>query len=57
MSLFRQLLLAIALSTLLAFIGTAAISLLSSRHYLEQQLQLKNEDNASALALLMTQQN
>ncbi|OIQ82359.1 phytochrome-like protein cph2 [mine drainage metagenome] len=56
MSLFRQLLLAIALSTLLAFLGTAAISLLSSRHYLEQQLQLKNEDNASALALLMTQQ-
>lgn len=57
MSLFKQLMLAVALSTLLAFMGSALVSLLSSRHYLEQQLILKNEDNASALALLMTQQS
>lgn len=57
MSLFRQLMLAVALSTLLSFMGSTLVSLLSSRHYLEQQLILKNEDNASALALLMTQQS
>ncbi len=57
MSLFRQLMLAVALSTLLSFMGSAVVSLLSSRHYLEQQLILKNEDNASALALLITQQS
>ena len=57
MSLFRQLMLAVAFSTLLSFIGSAVVSLLSSRHYLEQQLVLKNEDNASALALLITQQS
>ncbi|MBI5438958.1 MAG: diguanylate cyclase [Nitrosomonadales bacterium] len=49
--------LAIALTTLLSFMGSAVVSLLSSRHYLEQQLILKNEDNASALALLITQQS
>lgn len=57
MSLFRQLMLAVAFSTLLSFIGSAVVSLLSSRHYLEQQLVLKNEDNAGALALLITQQS
>ncbi len=57
MSLFRQLMLAVLLSTLLSFMGSALVSLFSSRHYLEQQLILKNEDNASALALLMTQQS
>ena len=57
MSLFRQLMLAVALSTLLSFMGSAVVSMLSSRHYLEQQLVLKNLDNASALALLITQQN
>jgi EAL domain-containing protein (putative c-di-GMP-specific phosphodiesterase class I)/GGDEF domain-containing protein len=57
MSLFRQLMLAVAFSTLLSFMGSAVVSLLSSRHYLEQQLILKNEDNASALALLITQQS
>jgi EAL domain-containing protein (putative c-di-GMP-specific phosphodiesterase class I)/GGDEF domain-containing protein len=48
--------LAVALSTLLSFMGSAVVSLFSSRHYLEQQLILKNEDNASALALLISQQ-
>jgi len=57
MSLFRQLMLAVAFSTLLSFTGSAVVSLLSSRHYLEQQLVLKNEDNATALALLITQQD
>lgn len=57
MSLFRQLMLAVALSTLLSFIGSAVVSLLSARHYLEQQLILKNEDNATALALLISQQS
>lgn len=57
MSLFRQLWLAVAFSTMLAFIGSAVVSLLSARHYLEQQLILKNEDNANALALLISQQS
>lgn len=57
MSLFRQLMLAVALTALLSFMGSAVVSLLSSRHYLEQQLNLKNEDNATALALLISQQS
>lgn len=57
MSMYRQLWLAIILSMLLALTGSLFASLLSARAYLEQQLSMKNADNASALALSLSQQN
>jgi diguanylate cyclase (GGDEF)-like protein len=57
MSMYRQLWLAIILSMLLALVGSLFASLLSARAYLEQQLTIKNADNASALALSLSQQN
>lgn len=56
MSLFRQLWLAIISLTLFIFIGSFVISILTARAYLEQQLSLKNIDNAEALALALSQQ-
>ena len=56
MSMYRQLWLAIIVSTLLALGGSLLASMLSARAYLEQQLTMKNEDNASALALSLSQQ-
>lgn len=55
MSLIKQLWLAIALVMTLAFGGSLVVSVLSARAYLEQQLQVKNMDNATALALALTQ--
>ncbi|MGE5470256.1 MAG: EAL domain-containing protein [Bacteroidota bacterium] len=55
MSLFRQLWLAVIASTVLAFAGSFVVSMLTARHYLEQQLAIKNNDNASSLALSMSQ--
>ena len=55
MSLFRQLWLAVIASTLIAFTGSFVVSMLTARHYLEQQLAIKNNDNASSLALSMSQ--
>src|SRR3990167_2477729 len=55
MSLIKQLWLAIIVVTTLAFGGSMLVSVLSARHYLEQQLQVKNIDNASALALSLSQ--
>ncbi|MBK9440473.1 MAG: EAL domain-containing protein [Comamonadaceae bacterium] len=55
MSLIKQLWMAIALVMTLAFGVSMVVSVLSARHYLEQQLQLKNIDNATALALSLTQ--
>lgn len=55
MSLIKQLWLAIALGMALTFGGSLFVSMLSARHYLEQQLQVKNIDNATALALSLTQ--
>ena len=55
MSLVKQLWVAIALVMVMAFGISIVISTLSARHYLEQQLQLKNIDNATALALSLTQ--
>ena len=55
MSMIKQLWIAIAVLALLALGGSAIVSLLSARHYLEQQLHLKNLDNASSLALSMSQ--
>ncbi len=55
MSLIKQLWIAIALVMTLAFGGSMVVSVLSARHYLEQQLQVKNIDNATALALSLSQ--
>ncbi|MCU6434717.1 EAL domain-containing protein [Undibacterium sp. Jales W-56] len=57
MSMYRQLWLAIILSTLLASMGSLLASTLSSRAYLNEQLRLKNADNASVLALSLSQKN
>lgn len=56
MSIYRQLWLAIIVSTLLALLGSLLASTLSAREYLGEQLSLKNADNASALALSLSQQ-
>ncbi len=55
MSLIKQLWLGIALLLLLTFGGSFAVSTWSAKTYLEQQLQLKNIDNASSLALSISQ--
>lgn len=55
MSLIKQLWIAIILTMTLAFGGSLIVSVLSARHYLEQQLQVKNIDNATSLALSLTQ--
>lgn len=57
MSMYRQLWLAIILSTLLASIGSLLASTLSSRAYLNEQLRMKNADNATVLALSLSQKN
>jgi len=57
MSMYRQLWLAIIISTLLALGGSLFASLLSARGYLESQLTVKNNDNATALALSLSQGN
>ena len=57
MSMYRQLWLAIILSTLLALIGSLLASTLSSRAYLNEQLRTKNADNATVLALSLSQKN
>lgn len=55
MSLFRQLWLAVILVTLTSFIGSFAVSMQSTRSYLEQQLHRKNVDSANSLALSISQ--
>ena len=55
MSLFRQIWLAVIASTVIAFAGSFVVSMLTARHYLEQQLAIKNSDNATSLALSMSQ--
>jgi len=54
MSLTRQLWLAVITSTILAFAGSFIVSMLTARNYLENQLAIKNRDNASSLALSIT---
>ena len=56
MSLFKQLWLAIVLLLSLVFGGSFVVSSYSAKAYLEQQLTMKNADNANALALSLTQQ-
>lgn len=55
MSIIKQLWLAIVIMMLLAFGGSFIVSTLSSKHYLEQQLQMKNIDNVASLALSLSQ--
>ncbi len=55
MSLFRQLWLAILGLTVFVFLGSFLLSAYSARNYLEQQLLIKNGDNASALAMSLSQ--
>ena len=56
MSLYRQLWLAVIATTLIAFSGSFILGMLSARGYLEEQLAIKNADNAAALALSISQQ-
>ncbi len=56
MSMYRQLWLAIIVSMLHALLGSLLVSTLSARVYLSEQLNMKNTDNASALALSLSQQ-
>jgi diguanylate cyclase (GGDEF)-like protein len=55
MTLVKQIWLAIALIMTLAFGTSLAVNLYSARHYLQQQLQVKNLDNATSLALSLSQ--
>lgn len=55
MSLVKQLWLAITLVMLSAFGISLVVNVYSSRQYLEQQLQIKNIDNATSLALSLSQ--
>jgi diguanylate cyclase (GGDEF)-like protein len=55
MSLIKQLWIAILLVMAMAFAASTVTSVLSARHYLQQQLQVKNIDNATALALSLSQ--
>lgn len=55
MSLFRQLWLAVIGLAIVAFVGSFFVSLFTARNYIEQQLYIKNADNAAALALVLTQ--
>ncbi|HEY9267970.1 MAG TPA: EAL domain-containing protein [Methylotenera sp.] len=55
MSLIKQLWLAIVVILSLAFAGAFVLNTVASKHYFEQQLQAKNDDNATTLALSITQ--
>ena len=56
MSLYKQLWLAIVALLTVVFSVSFLVTTLSAKAYLEQQLSLKNADNAAALALSLTQQ-
>ena len=55
MSLIKQLWIGIVVMLLLALGGSFAISIMSAKHYLEEQLRIKNLDNATSLALSISQ--
>jgi EAL domain-containing protein (putative c-di-GMP-specific phosphodiesterase class I)/GGDEF domain-containing protein len=55
MSLIKQLWLAIIFTVTLVSAGSIVFSIHSSKNYLEQQLQMKNIDNVTSLALSMSQ--
>ena len=56
MSLHKKLWIAIIVLLLLVFSGSFLVSTVSAKSYLEQQISMKNADNAAALALSLTQQ-
>ena len=56
MSLMRQVWLLVLGVVLMSLIGSVAVSAGSVRHLIRTQLQMKNEDNAAALALALSQQ-
>ena len=56
MSLYKQLWLAVVLLLAIVFCVSVLVTTLSARTYLEEQLSMKNADNATALALSLTQQ-
>jgi diguanylate cyclase (GGDEF)-like protein len=56
MSMYKQLWLAIICSILLTLTGCLLASMLSARDYLAEQLSMKNADNATVLALSLSQQ-
>lgn len=55
MSLYRQIWLSLILTALLSLAGGLLASTLSARSYLADQLRIKNEDNATSLALSLSQ--
>ena len=55
MSLIRQLWIAVALMMSIAFISSFSISTYKAKDYFEEQLLLKNIDNANSLALTLSQ--
>ncbi|MEQ1599234.1 MAG: LapD/MoxY N-terminal periplasmic domain-containing protein [Methylotenera sp.] len=55
MSLIKQLWLAILFTVVLASTGSFVLSTLSSKNYLEEEIQTKNIDNVTSLALSMSQ--
>jgi len=57
MSLIRQVWLLLSVTLVLAFAGAIAVSVNSARHYLQAQLDLKNNDAAQSLALTLSQQH
>ena len=56
MSLYKQLWLAVILLMTIAFSGSFLLTTHSARNYLSEQLELKNLDNASSLALSLSQE-
>ena len=56
MSLIRQVWLLLLATLLLAFTGSAVVTVASARDTLQTQLRLKNSDNAGSLALVLSQQ-
>jgi EAL domain-containing protein (putative c-di-GMP-specific phosphodiesterase class I)/GGDEF domain-containing protein len=56
MSLIRQIWLLLLATVLLAFVGSVMIVTTSSRDLLQTQVRLKNSDNATSLALALSQQ-
>jgi diguanylate cyclase (GGDEF)-like protein len=56
MPLIRQLLLLLLGSLLLAFVGSLTVHVGATRDVLQTQLNLKNSDNAAALAMVLSQQ-
>src|SRR5690606_29584628 len=55
MSLIKQLWIGIVIMLLLVLGGNFAISTITAKTYLQEQLRLKNIDNATSLALLISQ--